>query len=75
MIDEDSLRIDRSAMHKPVQEELLELVVENPYSTIINSASYSKRSRANEKWKEEETELFYKVSINTSVCVYEFSYK
>ncbi|CAG8566319.1 8621_t:CDS:2 [Paraglomus occultum] len=60
VIDEDSLRIDRSAMHKPVQEELLELVVENPYSTIINSASYSKRSRANEKWKEDETELFYK---------------
>src|SRR6266542_6053877 len=42
-------------------DEGMEVVEEDKFSHIVNSFTYSKKPRKNERWTIEDTELFFKV--------------
>ncbi|CAJ0637575.1 3119_t:CDS:2 [Entrophospora sp. SA101] len=44
----------------PVSDEGLELIEEDNFSHLVNSATYSKHPRRIERWSQEDTDLFFK---------------
>ncbi|CAG8589164.1 9790_t:CDS:2, partial [Acaulospora colombiana] len=55
-----TVREDPKERRNTFNAEGMEVIEEDKFSHIVNSHSYAKRPRKNERWTNEETELFYK---------------
>lgn len=60
-LDLDSLTVDHATVDG-IEQGPIEYVDESSTSKFVNSATYSNKFRS-EKWSEDETELFYKVTF------------
>ncbi|CAG8451831.1 10254_t:CDS:2 [Acaulospora morrowiae] len=55
-----TVREDPKERRNTFNAEGMEVIEEDKFSHIVNSHSYAKRPRKNERWTNEETELFYR---------------
>ncbi|CAG8567133.1 6650_t:CDS:2 [Dentiscutata heterogama] len=55
-----TMREEPKGRREVISGEDMEVIEEDKFSHMVNSGSYAKKPRRNERWTTEETELFYK---------------
>lgn len=55
-----TMREEPKERREGISGEDMEVIEEDKFSHMVNSGSYAKKPRRNERWTTEETELFYK---------------